>query len=251
MSINNLFEKIEWRISGFLDKISHWYELRKWNKKIIKQCKKNYMADKKLKIMYKNIQKNLLQTFRKNDPERTVFVTVMLQKIYSLNKEFINLDKEKFNDSSIGLTRQMIEIYIRLIQARIKPKMKNKIIKEERQKGGIRNVVDNLKKAADIPYIKNSSKEFLKWVYNKYKDFSNLFHLSGINLTRNLWIYNKKENETRSYLENPNLKENEILLSFSEKPVVTKEEIFNTLHTFYTFTSFCIEEIGIIEEDEK
>jgi hypothetical protein len=245
----------EWADKIF-DYFDHKSELKKWNKLIKKACKKHYIKNKQLIQMYLSIQKDVLSKFNKkikegiqekNNFEDTPFNTIIIQKIYDLNREFILLVNGEFHNSAFALTRQIIEIYIRLIQCRYDRNLIKKLIEEKRQKSPIKNTIENLKKEATFSYVKGvDSKKFLDSTLNWFEHFSNLFHLSGIGLSQNMWVFNEDTNLTRFYIQDPNLKEGEKLIIFSKKAAVQKEQYFELIHQFYTFTDGCLKELKLL-----
>ena len=163
------------------------------------------------------------------------------------------LDKKEFFLSASALARQVVETYILLLYCRHNEKAREDLLKEERVKGTTWKIVDNLKKSKiKIPYIKEiTSDKFLDSVYTLFGHFSSIFHLSGKSLSQNMWIWNAHKNQTRTYIQDPELKENEKMIIFSKKSVISDEEIFELIHQFYTYSGLILEELNLIDQEGK
>jgi len=255
-----ILQKLDDWIDKKLDSWDNKNEVKKWNKLIKKACKKHYIQDKRFVDMYLAVQKEILEQVNNRIPEgmqekekskNIPFNTIIKQKIYDLNREFILLINGEFHNSAFALTRQIIEIYIRLIQCRYEKKLINKLMEEERQKSTIKNTIEELKKKVKFSYVREiDSQKFLDSVLNWFNYFSNFFHLSGIGLSQNMWIFNEEKNLTRLYIEDPVLKEGELLMIFSKKAVIHDKQYFTLIHQFYTFTDGCLKELKLLGETE-
>lgn len=257
-----VLQKLDDLADKTFDYFDHRSELKRWNKLIKKVCKKHYIKNKQLIHMYLSIQKDMLDKVNrkikegiqdKSNFENTQFNTIIVQKIYDLNREFILLINGEFHNSAFALTRQIIEIYIRLIQCRYNRNLIKKLLEEERQKDAMKNIVEELKKKAQLPYVKGiDSEKFLDSTLNWFYFFSNFFHLSGIGLSQNMWVWNEKENSTRPYFKDPKLKDEERLIIFTKKSALPDERIyFDIIHQFYTFTDGCLKELKLLEGENE
>jgi len=242
------------------DRFDEWEnkkELNKWNKLIKKACKKYSIRNKQFLFMYSSIQKEFLERINdrdldgvhgKEDFKDTLFNTIVEQRIYDLNREFIFLVNGEFHNSLYALTRQIVEIYIRLIQCRYDRAMLKRLLEEERQKTPIKNTIENLKKKATFPYLKETKDDkFLESVLGWFNYFSNLYHFSGISLSQNMWVSNEYNSSTKLYIQQPKLEKGDSLLIFSKKSVVTDKRYRILIHQFYTFTGLSIKELKLLE----
>lgn len=254
----NLFSKIQERIDKIFDSFEKNLELKKWNRTIKKACKKYNIKNKNLFYMYKNIQDQILSEINNKPKDGQVdfrhshFNSIMKQRIYDLNREFIFLVSKGFHNSLYAITRQIIELYIRILQCRGDKNMIDKILNEERQKGSTKDLINKLKKNIKIPYVKRiDSNAFLDSVLKTFYDFSSLFHISGISLSQNVWIWNENENSTRFYIKNPQIKDGERLLVFTKRSVIPNETYFSIIHQFYSFSGLCLTELELLEEKNE
>ncbi len=236
-------------------------ELGKWNKLIRKASKKYWIRNKNFFDMYEGIQKDVLEevnkkslsgVHEKDEFKRSPFNIIVKQRIYDLNREFVFLVNNEFHNSLYALTRQMCELYIRLIYCRYDKSTINKLIDEKKQKLGITDVIKNLKGKIAFPYLKDTEADkFLDSTLSWFNYFSSLYHVSGVSLSQNMWVSHKNEMSTRLYIEKPKLEEGDQLLIFSKKAVVTDEQYRTLIHQFYTFTGLSIRELKILETNNE
>ncbi|MDD5699981.1 MAG: hypothetical protein PHH00_02190 [Candidatus Nanoarchaeia archaeon] len=208
--------------------------------------------------MYWRIQKEILSEINKKGPNNSenkdtaqifLFSQIVKQRIYDLNREFILLVNGEFYNSILALTRQMNEIFIILINCRVNKSLIDNLLKKEKLDLRIRDAIDNLKGKIKFPYLKDFNEtKFLESIQEDFNLFSNLIHLSGLSLSQNMWIFNKEKNETRLYVEDPELKEGELLAVFSKKSVVSDKQYQYLIHQFYILSSLCLTELKLLEE---
>jgi hypothetical protein len=256
-----MLKRIGETLDKHFDRFENKMELKKWNKLIKRACKQHFIKNKLFIDMYTGIQKDVLNLVNEKGQEgvfskeesfkHTPFSTIIKQRIYDLNREFIFLVNGEFHNSLYALTRQIVEIYIRLIQCRYDNTLLDRIVKEERQKLTIKDTIISLKKKAKFPYLKDTDEsKFLESTLSWFNYFSNLYHLSGISLSQNMWVSPKDEFVTKLYIEKPKLNEGDKLLIFSKKSVVTDEQYKILIHQFYTFSGLSIREIKLLEEQD-
>jgi len=255
-----LLQKLESWANDKFDRWDNKKELKKWNRLIKKACKKNFIRNEMILNMYYSIQKEVLEKvndrgqegiYNKEQIKNTPFSTIIKQRIYDLNREFIYLINGEYHNSLFALTRQMTELYILLLYCRYKkPKIDN-LLKEKRQTEAITNIVNSMKKKINTPYVKEvSSEKFVESALNWFYFFSNMYHISGSSLSQNMWIWNEEKNSTRLYVDDPNLKEGEKLLIFSKKSSVHHKEYQIIIHQFYTFTGVALTELKLLGEEK-
>jgi len=259
--MKKILSKVNDKLNKIFDKIENRKELKKWNKLIEKACKKNSVKNSLFIKMYKGIQKEVLLRVNREDFENPENITsfkqtplnaIVRQRIYDLNREFIFLINGEFPNSLYALTRQMIELYIRLIQCRYDKKLVEKLISEERQRGSIKGEINLLKQKVKLPYVKEmKGSKFLDSVINWFYYFSDLFHVSGISFSQNMWIFNEEKKNTRLYVQDPKLKRGEKLLIFLKKGSVGNTQYFTIIHQFYTFSGMCMNELKLMEDQEE
>jgi len=235
-------------------------ELKKWNKLIKNACKKYWIKNKNLFDMYTGIQTDVLKEVNikgpegihdKDDFKHTPFNTIVKQRIYDLNREFVFLVNGEFHNSLFALTRQMCELYIRLIYCRHNKSAISKLIDEQKQKLTIYDSIKNLGGKANFPYLKDTDADkFLQSTLSWFNYFSSLYHISGVSLSQNMWVSGKNEIATRLYIDKPKLEEGDRLLIFSKKAVVTDEQYRMLIHQFYTFSGLSIRELKILEGEK-
>ena len=252
-----IFSKLDKWAEEKADAWGNRMELAKWNKLIRKACKKYWIKNRVFLEMYKSIQKDVLKEVNaksieaiedKENFKHIPFNIIVKQRIYDLNREFVFLANGEFHNSLYALTRQMVELYIRLIQCRSDKTIITKLIDEERQKLPIKEAIKNLKGKIKFPYLKDTDADkFLDSALAWFNHFSNLYHISGISLSQNMWVSKKDEVLTRLYIEKPKLEEGDKLLIFSKRAVVSDEQYKILIHQFYTFTGLSIREIKLLE----
>lgn len=246
------------KLEKLYDKLEEIIELRRWKKLIIRACKKNSITDYFSKEMYKNIQKDVILSVRPNTPTKELdkktiprysyFPTVIKQRIYDLNREFIFLINGEFHNSIYSLTRQMGEICIILIKCREDKNTIQKILQNKKLDLKIGNIINELKGKIRFPYLKDFEEDkFLIYLHETFKEFSDLIHISGTSLSQNMWVITKDSPVMRPYIQDPNLKEGELLLTFSKKSMVSSQRYKDLIHQFYTFSGLCLSELNLIE----
>jgi len=261
--INSLNEKFD----NFYEKLEFKSELKRRDKNLKKICRK-YKINSNLEEMYLRIQKNILEEINKKILEKKnkkktntkqekrseyLYVDSVLKRIYELNKEFLTLILLKFYHSSNMLTRQIIEIYIQILYCRYNPNYKRVLMETPEKFSYILDKVNQLKKAnIDLPYICVVNKEeFLDNVYSDFSFFSDKLHPSSFSFAENIWIYNKKENKTRLYIEKPILINGEMLIFFPKESIIPLETFRRIIDTFFTYSGLILEEICLVDKNEN
>lgn len=233
-------------------------ELKKWNKLILKSCKKYWIKEELLRKMYMGIQKDVLEEVNNKgskevhslqDFRNSPFNIIIKQRIYDLNREFVFLINGEFHNSLYALTRQICELYIRLIYCRYDNSSIKKLTDEKKQSLVIADVIKNLRGKVSFPYLKDTeNNKFLDSTLTWFYYFSNLYHVSGVSLSQNMWVTKEDEPSTRLYIDKPKLEEGDRLLIFSKKSVVTNEQYKILIHQFCTFSGLSITELKLLEE---
>lgn len=236
---------IEW-IEKKIDKIENKLEMLKWNRLIKKACKKYYVTNENRIKMYIWVQREVLRRVNDTGFESSPFITIINQRLFDLNREFIFLINGKFYNSLSGLVRQIIELFIRLLEYRYDKHLPKKLFKEIKQKP-IKNIIEELKNKATFPYNKGiGEREFLDVTLFWFNFFSNIIHISGVSFSKNIFITNFDKGSIRYYIQKPNIKDGESLVVFSKDSSVSPQDYQILIQQFYLFSCYCLLELDLI-----
>jgi len=264
--ISQSFKKFEEKIDNFFDKISSKKELYDWNRKIKRICKK-YYVDKFHEEMYLGIQKDILEKINDKPPiapkeqlPQVLYQMVILGRVYELNKEFPVLIELEFFHSANAITRQMVEIYTRVLYCRHDSSYKKVLIEKLDKNFRFPNTKDMVKilkeSNIEVPYIKGATKkEFLDKVYSDFQYFSDIFHPSPRSFASNIWVVkddkNKEVKSARLYIENPSINENEMIVSFPKQSPVHPKSIKSMCHEFFIYSSLILTELSSMGKENE
>jgi hypothetical protein len=271
--LKDMYRNFEWRVDRVLDK--HFAKVqtkrdRKRFKKICKQYEIPKSAEKMCILMYEHLKQRVgekpskdVMNLRNEDESRYLAYQVLYTKLYLFVKEMSYLIPYGFFTSALGLTREMLGLFVTLIYARHNPHAY--AVLSGHIKGNLPSIGEMLKKlkskgikypALGIDKEGNAFDiELVGDLGSEYGHLSNLHHQTPTSFSPMVWAV--KEGKPHKQMEPYMTRDRKTLDVPKELMVVRNQQFIFTeqkqylINTFFKYCPLMIVEIERIVDKKK
>jgi len=246
------------KVLDILDKFETKIELFYWKASIKKICKK-YNIHSSNCNKYVKTQKELFETIndkqkRSEEMVTLIYKTLILGRLYELNKEFLGLFKKEYFNSANAITRQIVEMYLKIVYCRLNPSYRKDLLKTLKFKFPTTFVVKEQLKKSQISFdylneLKDYKEEFLEDSYKDFDYLSNMIHPSPLSYASNVWVVDdlRKEGTIKpKLLVRSEIEDGKKIIIFPKKSFVHSEHLTYLVEKFYLYTALILKEMKLV-----
>jgi len=266
-----------WKTNKTMENAAYSLERYIWNRPVKKICKK-YRISKIYQKIFLDIRKEILK--RVNDEQEkdvrgldhavVAFAPLITNRVYELNTEFPTLVKMEYFHSANAITRQMVDLYIRMLYCRHKPAyVKILLEKPDQPFPRVGKMKEEIKTSKmDLPYLKDiidlstrkplTKEDFLEATYSDFEYFSEMYHPSSLSFALNMWVVGKSENGKKTQLAQYHIDDPEKakedgarMLIFAKHSFIPNWYVEKIILQFFFYSGLVLTELGLIDKRNK